>query len=152
MFTFLFIQLHQSSGSKSKVTRTVRRRAEEEDTLLCHVRVHGTHKAPPIVVKLRVDDCTIIIEIDTGVSVSIMSEHTFQGLWPGRSLLSTDLKLRCYSMEPIAVLGCCYVNIGYKGQTANNVLLVVVEGSVPVSWVGTESFHVKSMQHKANLF
>ena len=122
------------SGPKSKVTRPVRRVAEEEeeeDTLLCHVRLHGTHKAPPIVVKLRVDDCTINMELDTGASVSIMSEHTFQGLWPGRSLLSTDLKLRSYSKEPIAVLGCCYVNIGYKGQTANNVLLVVVEGSGP---------------------
>ena len=149
------------SGPKSKVTRPVRRVAEEEeeeDTLLCHVRLQGTHKAPPTVVKLRVNNCTISMELDTGASVSIMSEHTFQGLWPGRSLLSTDLKLRSYSKEPIVVLGCCYVNIGYKGQTANNVLLVVVEGSGPsllgrnwlsriqLDWKLIHSVHIDGLQ------
>ena len=47
-------------------------------------------------VKIRVDDCLINIELDTGASMSIMSEHTFKGLWPGRSVLSTDVRLQSY--------------------------------------------------------
>ena len=53
---------NQSSGPKWKVTRPLRQVAEEEeeeDILLCHVKLHSTHKAPPIV---RVDDCTINME------------------------------------------------------------------------------------------
>ena len=53
---------------------------ELEDSPLYQVRLHGTHKSPPIVVKISVDDCLINMELDTGASMSIMSEHTFKGL------------------------------------------------------------------------
>ena len=121
----------QPSGpNKGKEGRGVKRVVEEEleDFPLYQVRLH---KSPPIVVKISVDDCLITMELDTGASMSIMSEHTFKGLWPGRSLLSTDVRLQSYSKEPIPVVGCCYVNLGYKGQSVNNVPLVVVEGSGP---------------------
>ena len=57
-----------------------------------------------------------------------MSQSTFFGLWPGRSLDTTDVR---YSKEPTSGVGCCCVNLGYKGQMANNILLIVVEGSGP---------------------
>ena len=104
-----------------------------------HVRLHGTHRSPPIVIKLRVDDCLVKMELDTGASMSIMSQTTFFGLWPGRSLEETDVRLQSYTKEPIPVVGCCYVNLGYKGQTVNNVPLLVVEGSGP-SLLGRDWF------------
>ena len=60
-----------------------------------------------------------------------MSESIFLGLWPGRSLNPTDVRLQSYSGEPIHVVGCCYVNLWYKGQSVNDVPLVVVEGAGP---------------------
>ena len=36
-----------------------------------------------------------------------------------------------YSKEPIPVVGCCYVNLAYKGQTAINMPLLIVQGSGP---------------------
>ena len=118
-------------------TRAVRQVQEEEEpdsedsTTLYHVRSHGMTKTPPIVVEVQVDDCIIPMEVDTGASMSLMSESTFGRLWPGRSLSSTDVRLQSYSKEPIPVVGCSYVNVAYKGQTAADVSLVVVQGSGP---------------------
>ena len=37
-------------------------------------------------VKIKLDDCVVDMEVGTGASVSLMSENTFKTLWPGRSL------------------------------------------------------------------
>ena len=41
----------------------------------------------------KVDDCLIPMEVDTGASMSLMSEHTFRRLWPRRSLVTTGVTL-----------------------------------------------------------
>ena len=64
---------------------------------------------PPIMVKVRVDDCLLNMEVDTGAAHSLISEKT--SLWPGRSLETTAIRLQSYSKEPIPVKGCCYVNV-----------------------------------------
>ena len=76
---------------------------------------------------MKVDECLVNMEVDTGVCVSLMSYRTFTRLWPGRSLGSADVRLQTYSKEPLPVLGCVYVNIEYQGQTGR-FPLVVVEG------------------------
>ena len=81
--------------------------------------------SPPIIVKVRVDDCLISIEVDTGAAHSLISEKTFESLWPGRSLNPTTIRLQSYSKEPIPVKGCCYVNVEYEGQTGEMPLLIV---------------------------
>ena len=45
------------------------------------------------------------MEVDTGASVSIMPETTFQRLWPGRRLDCTEDRLLSYSKETIPVMG-----------------------------------------------
>ena len=54
-----------------------------------------------------------------------MSQTTFQGLWPGRGLQPSQVRLRAYTREQIPVVGCCNVNIDYNGQSAQLPLLVV---------------------------
>ena len=54
---------------------------------------------------MGVDDCLITMEVDTGASMSIMAENTFNKLWPRRGLDSTNVKLQNYSKEPIPVVG-----------------------------------------------
>ena len=86
---------------------------------------------PPIMVDLQLDNCSVSMEVDTGASMSLISETTYKRLWPKRSLSPSEVKLHTYSKEPIAVLGSCYVNITYKGQTFKEMPLIVVKGSGP---------------------
>ena len=103
----------------------------EADNTLYHVRSHVYSNTPPLTVKMEVDNCLVTMEIDTGASMTLMSENIFNRLWPGRSLSTTKIRLCSYSKEPIPVVGCCNVNIAYKSQTAVNMPLIVVEGVGP---------------------
>jgi hypothetical protein len=80
----------KTGKTKSKPVRRVRKDEEEEEeeessdsNELLHLRSKGTSKSPPIMVEVKVDDCLINMEVDTGSSVSLMSYSTFTGLWPG---------------------------------------------------------------------
>ena len=124
------------SGDKKnlKSVRKVQEDNEEESdsdsSTLHHLKSKGTANSPPITVDVKVDDCLINMEVDTGASLSLMSNSTFQGLWPGRSLDTTQVRLQSYSKAPIPVVGCCSVNVEYNGQTGQFPLLVV-DGSGP---------------------
>ena len=59
---------------------------EPADSYLCHVKSRGVAHSPPVVVQVKLDDCLVAMEVDTGASVSIMSKATFGELWPGRIL------------------------------------------------------------------
>ena len=95
---------------------------------LCHVKSRGVAHSPPILVQVKLDDCLVSMEVDT-----------YGELWPGRVLQPSQVRLQSYSKETIPVVGCCYVNLEYKGQTAKLPLLVVA-GSGPTllgrDWLG----------------
>ena len=86
--------------------------------------------APPIMVKMKLDGCVVDMEVDTGGSVSLMSENTFKTLWRGRSLQPSSVRFRTYLKETIPVVGCTNVNVDYNGQLCD-LPLVVVGGSGP---------------------
>ena len=85
-------------------------------------------RQPPIQVHVEVDNCSVPMEVDTGASVSIMSEATYHKLWPRRGLSAANIRLQTYSKEPIAVVGSTDVQVSYEGQTAQ-LPLVVVKGA-----------------------
>ena len=104
---------------------------EEECNKLFHVaKGPSSINAPPIKVKVRVDECVISMEVDTGAAMSLMSEATFSKLWPGRELHPSQVRLQTYSKEPLTILGCCNVNVCYQGQTAK-MPLQIIKGSGP---------------------
>ena len=105
--------------------------AEEEFSLLQVPEVSGGMSTrPPIKVQVGVDDCLISMEVDTGASMSLMSDATFNKLWPGRSLSTTSVRLNTYSKEAIPVVGCTEVQVAYEGQRAQ-LPLIVVRGEGP---------------------
>ena len=53
--------------------------------------------APAIMVKIKLDDCVVDMEVDVGVAVSLMA---FKRLWPGRSLQPSSVRLRPTSKRP----------------------------------------------------
>ena len=129
--------------SKQKDVRKVEGQADSSDLEseelddpinVVTVSLHATSSSkstPPIVVDVQLDSCSVCMEVDTGASMSLISETTYKKLWPKRSLSACKVKLCTYSKEPIEVLGCCYVSVAYKGQTVKEMPLIVVRGSGP---------------------
>ena len=82
----------------------------------------------PFLVTVQLNNCDLEMEIDTGASLSIMSEKTYRSLWTTQSqpsLQPTTVKLHTYTKESIAVLGSITVDVSYKGQRKSLSLLVV---------------------------
>ena len=68
------------------------------------------------------------MQLDTGASVSIISETTYKSLWSQPPKLSpSNVKLHTYNGEAIAVLGSLEVEVVYKHQRARLPLLVAKE-------------------------
>lgn len=88
-----------------------------------HAVKQSLRNLPPI----KVDDCLLTMEVDTGASVS---ESTFFRLWPKRDLVTSHVKLQSYTGDTISVLGCVQTQVSYEGQTAE-LPLVVVKGKGP---------------------
>ena len=74
-------------GMKQKRSPSAVRRVEEDsadDPSQPVLTVHGQGNcSPPIKVHVDVDNCSLLMEVDTGASVSIIAETTFGQLWPG---------------------------------------------------------------------
>ena len=77
-----------------------------------------------------VDGCEVPMEIDTGASRSIISESMFRSIRPKRKLVASKVKVSTYSKEPLPVVGALNVNVVYRGQT-HELVLLVVKGSGP---------------------
>ena len=63
--------------------------------------------------------------MDTGASLSIISEDTFRKNWPEQVLQEASIKIRTYTGELLKVKGCVDVDISYGDQKACVQLFVV---------------------------
>jgi len=87
----------------------------------------------PLSATFQLNGVDLRMEIDTGASVSIISEQTFNKLWSREdcpTLEDCGIKLRTYTGELLPVKGQFQVNVGYKDQT-KNLTLIVAEGNGP---------------------
>ena len=70
------------------------------------------------------------MELDTGASLSIISEDVFKSLSPRPPLEPTSVKLKTYSGESLEILGKVHVIVNYEGNTYT-LSVIVVMGSGP---------------------
>ena len=67
------------------------------------------YRLPLIRIELSVNGATLVMEIDTGSSVSLISENTYSNTWTAAKrppLLPSDTRLYTYSVySPIHVFG-----------------------------------------------
>ena len=70
------------------------------------------------------------MEVDTGASLSVLSEKTFRKFWPEQVLQKASAKIRTYTGESLKVVGCMEADITY-GDQESHVSLLVVEGQGP---------------------
>ena len=82
---------------------------------------------PPIQVDAyrEINNHPLRMEVDTGAAYSLISESTYNELWPTRALTRSDIRLCTYSGEAMQVLGCCQVNVHYQSQASQKSLLIV---------------------------
>ena len=89
----------------------------------------------PYKVNMSINGIPMDMEIDTGASLSVMSEEKFTELRKGQpTLVPTEVVLHTYTGEEIKPLGSLDVKVCYEGKEFQLPLLVVQpwEGSSPV--------------------
>ena len=90
-----------------------------------------TGKVKPIVITVNVNGTDILMEVDTGASLSVISEQTFKAIVsPTDELQATSITLTTYSGQNLHILGIYDIQVGYKSQS-QTLPLVVVQGHGP---------------------
>lgn len=95
--------------------------------------VIGQPRAEPICTVLKVNNIELKMEVDTGASVSLISQGTFRKLCTeggAPDLQETRVRLKTYTGECIPLAGAIEVDIDYHGQQVKGTLLVA-EGEGP---------------------
>ena len=86
-----------------------------------------TDKVNPIEVDIVINNAEVTMQVDTGASVSVMSEETYKNTWTQErpALEPSTVKLKTYSGEQLKVLGSMRAQVEYKEQKGDLPLLVV---------------------------
>ena len=88
-----------------------------------HSKLETNH--PSIMVELKINNEEVVVELDTGASLTIMSENTLKQKLPNIQLQSSEVILKTYSGEQLKVLGQAQVKVTYKAQEVSAPLIVV---------------------------
>ena len=103
-----------------------------------------------MLVTVRVNNADLLLEVDTGVSTSIISEETYQSLWPiwGRPLLHlSNVRFFTYTGEELVMTGSITVTMEYDEQK-ERLRLLVVAGAGP-SLLGHDLLHKLRLDWKS---
>ena len=117
----------QKAKSKKEQANTVNEEkspASGEYSTLFHVTA-GKNK--PYRTTLIVNGKPLLMEIDTGASVSLVGEGTFKDIRDGKStveLQETSTQMQTYTKEAIPVLGSAQVPVEHNGQSLTLPLIV----------------------------
>lgn len=99
------------------------------DTLSVQYDMYVLKQRPdePLRTRVEIHGKQVTMEIDTGAAVSVMSETTFNKLWPEGTvkMVETSAFLRTYTGENVKVLGKCDVQVSSMGTKAYLPLLIV---------------------------
>ena len=82
----------------------------------------------PYMVMLTVDGKQLQFEVDTGESLSLISEVTYKEFWPNMPLQDTTVYLKTYTGTPLKVIGVMSASVSYCQQSVK-LLLLVIEGT-----------------------
>ena len=111
---------------KTEHTNWVGNESEDSDSdLPVHKITAGS--TYPITVELEIQGKPVVMEVDTGTAVSVISETTYKELFPNLTLKEVPMGLKTYAGERIPVLGEVVVEVSYHEQN-HQLSLVVVKG------------------------
>ena len=82
------------------------------------------HTRHPITLNVKLDGIPHLLELDTGASVSLISQSTFRKMWPDRNVQPSSVTLKTYTGESVCVLGSVQVKVEHGSTVAELPLLV----------------------------
>ena len=133
-------RLDEQSGKKSMD-------GEKTETYALY-KLSSSKSQMPLVQLLTVNGIPLQMQVDTGAVVSLISESTYQRVWPRvrhPALEKSGISLHTYMGESINVVGKICVDMQYGGQYYRSLNLLIVQGRGP-SLIG------RDWQLKINLF
>lgn len=89
------------------------------------VRERERQSGHPITVEVEVNDKPLVMGLDPGSAVSVISEQTQRRLFPQTALKPTTVLWQTYTREPMVVAGEMTAKVQYKAQFCTPPLLVV---------------------------
>ena len=99
------------------------------DDDICLLTIHSKSSDNKIIIHPVLNGKQVPMEVDTGATKTVMSEHTWQSLGKPK-LNSCDLILKTYSGETLKVKGIATVEVSFNQQTAS-LPVVILEGNGP---------------------
>ena len=111
----------QSEGSDAEYLKAIRSAKSSES--------HKVSRVPEIMVNVHLNGKAVPMELDTGATVSLISETEFNQL--GVTLEKCSLALHTITGDKIKVYGMCKVQVDYLGQTYPDMCLYVVDNCGP---------------------
>ena len=117
----------QNKPEQANVVNTIE---EDPEYTMYHI---GLGSSNSLQTTVKVNGKPLIMEIDTGESVSVVSEQTFKSLQESQSELKLEqssVRLQAYSGQPIAVVGSTQVVVTHNNQTLI-LPLIVTQGDGP---------------------
>ena len=84
-----------------------------------------------IQVEVKVNGKPLVMEVDTGAAVSLLSEEAMKTHFPDAQLQPSTALLRTYTGEAMDILGEVWVQVQFKQQGPKELNLVVVKGMGP---------------------
>lgn len=85
-------------------------------------------KVDPYTVSIRLNGKCVTLEIDTGCSLTVMNEKTFQTMFQGAKtprIRQVQIKLETYTGHPVKVSGAAHVRVKYMHQSVKLPIIVV---------------------------
>lgn len=119
-------------GNVSKNSNPVRYLEDEQGVAgnFSIFKVEDETAEPAILIHIKMNGSKIPMELDTGATLSVMSEETWKEACPTTTLRQSSARLSTYSGEPLTVLGKAMVDVEYEGQT-ERLPLQIIKGSGP---------------------
>ena len=77
--------------------------------------------------KVTINGKSVTVEIDTGSSVSIISDSVFSSVFKTATLQETEIKLCTYSGKQLPIKGKITCEVNYEGQIYTLPLIVLLE-------------------------
>ena len=125
----------RSGASSTKHTKKVQYVADTTPVLspdgddICLLNIHSVSSDNKIIIHPTLNGKQVPMEVDTGATKSVMSEHTWRSLGQPK-LNKCDLILKTYSGESLKVKGMVTVEVQFNQQTAS-LPIVILEGNGP---------------------
>ena len=90
------------------------------------------HEFGPFEEDISLNDQPICMEVDTGAAISIISQDQFRQLLPGERVLTSEIRLKTYTGQPMEVIGESIVKVAHNQKSELLPIVVVADEGPPL--------------------